>query len=130
MSTGVNQRRQGTLCYWLTYMLLFVTGNLGLRGGNFITTGFSPIITKNSPYGSTVHHAKYGDMRQVYASLPASSLADFIKDDANPVRALIVMVGNPLLAMSGEYRMREVFLKLDLVVSLDIYRGATAELAD
>ena len=40
MSTGVNMGRQGTLAYWLLHMLVFVTGNLGKRGGNLYGQGF------------------------------------------------------------------------------------------
>jgi anaerobic selenocysteine-containing dehydrogenase len=56
--------------------------------------------------------------------------ADFIEMEEDPVRALIVMSGNPLLAVGGEDRVRNAFLKLDLIVSLDYYRNATAEMAD
>ena len=46
--------RQGTLAYWLLQMLVFVTGNLGVRGGNVYSLGFysrSPAAGSAVPEG-------------------------------------------------------------------------------
>ncbi|MEO2182497.1 MAG: molybdopterin-dependent oxidoreductase, partial [bacterium] len=42
MSTGVNMGRQGSLAYWLLFMLSVVTGNLDKPGGNVYSRGFYP----------------------------------------------------------------------------------------
>ena len=57
-------------------------------------------------------------------------MADAIESETEPVRALFVVSGNPILAIGGEERLRRAFDKLELIVSVDLYRGATGELAD
>ena len=40
MSTGVNMGRQGTLAFWLGQMLVLLTGNLDVPGGNVLSVGY------------------------------------------------------------------------------------------
>jgi len=134
MSTGVNMGRQGTLCYWLVQMLSFVTGNLGRRGGNIYPRGFydsAPLGAKQrSEDISNWQDSEFGPLREVGGTLPGNLLPDFIEAGDTPIRALIVIAGNPLLSVGGEERMRESFKQLELIVVIDLYRTATAELAD
>ena len=131
MSTGVNMGRQGTLAYWLLQMLLLVTGNLGRRGGNFYSLGFyerAPAAGSSAPQGFM--ETAFGEVRKpggVGISLPGNLLADYILDDPEPIRALFVSSGNPVLSIAGEERMRKALDSLELLVCVDIYRNATAE---
>jgi hypothetical protein len=52
-----------------------------------------------------------------------------ILDSDEPIRAMIVVAGNPLLSIAGQERLRKAFEQLDLLVVIDIYPSATAELA-
>ena len=129
MSTGVNMGRNGTLAYWLVHMLSFVTGNLDREGGNVLSVGFYP----NAKAGRRVYdggfaESEFGTVRR--GSLPGNLLAEHILDAEQPVRALIVVAGNPLLTIGGEERLREAFESLELVVCIDIYRNATGDHAD
>ncbi|MBD2859612.1 molybdopterin-dependent oxidoreductase [Spongiibacter sp. KMU-158] len=134
MSTGVNMGRQGSLCYWLVQMLSFVTGNLGREGGNIYSRGFYPSTQfgalRNSEGFNPWQQSAQGEFREVAGNLPGNLLADYIHDEQQPIRALIVVGGNPLLSVGGEVRLREAFPKLELLVVIDIYRSATAEYAD
>jgi len=128
MSTGVNMGRQGTLAYWLVHMLAFVTGNLDREGGNLKSDGFYP----NARAGVGVPEQMYGDtewgtLRR--GSLPGNLMADAILDSEDPVRAMVVVAGNPLLSIGGGDRLRKAFEQLELVVVIDLYRNATGELA-
>ncbi|MFZ5756163.1 MAG: molybdopterin-containing oxidoreductase family protein [Pseudomonadota bacterium] len=131
MSTGVNMGRQGTLCYWLLHMLAFVTGNLDRRGGNLYSLGFYPaakagrINLKNVFFNS-----EFGELRVIRGALPGNLLADMIESQTSPVKALVVIAGNPLLSMGGGERLRKAFEKLDLLIVLDMFRNATGECAD
>ena len=62
-------------------------------------------------------------------SLPGTLMADAILDSDEPVRAMIVVAGNPLLSIAGQERLRKAFEQLELLVVIDIYPSATAELA-
>src|SRR3546814_3147930 len=52
ISTGVNQSRQGLLCFWLSEMINFVTGNLGRKGGTHKPDG---LLNHYPPAGGTQH---------------------------------------------------------------------------
>ncbi len=134
MSTGVNMGRQGTLAYWLLQMLVFVTGNLGREGGNFYSMGFyarSTAAGKAVPEGML--ETPFGEVRKpggVGISLPGNLLANYVTDLEEPIRALFVSSGNPVLSIGGETQMREAMESLELLVCVDIYRNATGDYAD
>ncbi len=128
-STGLNMGRQGTLAYWLVQMLSFATGNLDREGGNIKSDSFYP----NARSGAAVVEAGYHDTefgRFRTGSLPANLLSHWILEADEPVRALIVAAGNPLLSIGGEGRLRKAFENLELLVCVDIYRNASGEMAD
>lgn len=126
MSVGVNMGRQGTLGYWLCFMLSIVTNNLGRAGGNLFPRRLI----------NATQHSNEGDqfvneqVPKVFGELPASMLADSIDTLEDPIKALIVIAGNPLLSMGGERRLRDTLTKLDLLIVIDLFKSATAELAD
>ncbi|MDG2334305.1 MAG: molybdopterin-dependent oxidoreductase [Myxococcota bacterium] len=132
MSTGLNMGRQGTIAYWLTQMLVFVTGNLDRRGGNLYSTGFYPDAPRSGRRDSRkdFFESQWGRIRRIRGSLPGNLIADAIHAPEEPMRALFVVSGNPILTIGGESRMREAFKKLELVVTVDLYRNATGQLAD
>jgi anaerobic selenocysteine-containing dehydrogenase len=130
MSTGVNMGRQGTLAYWLLFMLSLVTGNLDRRGGNLYSLGFYPAARAGRVRsGQGLEQTPHGPVRRSRGALPGNLLADMILQDEDPIRALVVVAGNPLLSIGGEARLREAFSKLELLVVVDLYRSATGELA-
>ena len=134
MSTGVNMGRQGTLAYWLVHMLALVTGNLGERGGNFYSLGFyeRAAASGRGAAGEVVESPVGGLMREPGAgiALPGNLMADYIANPADPVKALFVSSGNPVLSIGGEAKMRAALEGLELLVCVDIYRNATGEYAD
>jgi len=137
MSTGVNMGRQGTIAYWLLHMLSFTTGNLDRRGGNLLSLGFYP----NAKAGRRAYEdgfvdTPFGRLRK--GTLPGNLMADYItgakttgaKTKAeSPVRAMIVVAGNPVLSIGGGERLRAALESLELLVTIDLYRNATGELA-
>ncbi len=124
--------RQGTLAYWLVHMLSLVTGNLGVRGGNFYSLG----LYERAPAAGRVTSEEFidtpfGPIRKPGSgiSLPGNLMADYILNPGDPVKALFVSSGNPVLSIGGEARMRDALEGLELMVSIDIYRNAMAEYA-
>jgi anaerobic selenocysteine-containing dehydrogenase len=129
MSTGVNMGRQGTLAYWLLHMLSFVTGNLDRRGGNILSVGFyESAKAGRRAFSQSFVETPYGTLRK--GSLPGNLMPDFILQEEDPVRAMFVVAGNPVLSIGGEGRLREAMEKLEFLVVIDLYRNATAEYAD
>ncbi len=130
-STGLNMGRQGTIAYWLVQMLSFVTGNLDRRGGNLYSYGFYPAAKAGrfDAQREIFFDSKWGKLRKIRGSLPGNLLADEILSGEPRVRALVVLAGNPLLSVGGGERLRKAFEQLDLLVVIDLYRNATAEIA-
>lgn len=126
-STGVNQGRFGTLTFWLQEAINAVSGNLDKRGGSLVG---KPAID----FPDTTKEAKYSriaDTPYITSGIPTGILADEILTPGDgQVKALFVMAGNPIMACANSDRMAEAFDKLDLLVSIDIYRNETANHAD
>jgi formate dehydrogenase len=128
-STGLNMGRQGTLAYWLVHMLAFATGRLDVEGGNLKSDGFYPNAKAGAaPIERMYVDSEFGPVRR--GALPGTLMSHAILDSDQPVKALIVLAGNPVLSIGGEDRLRKAFEQLDLLVCVDIYRNATGELAD
>ena len=129
LSTGVNMGRQGTLAYYLAQMLSLVTGNLDSPGGNILPArGVNPM--QMPPEASAEKSTRWGSYRSARGTPPGSLMADMILDDDDPIRALVVVAGNPALSIGGGARLEAALESLDLLVSIDFYRNATGESAD
>ncbi len=130
MATGINQGRQGTLAYWLLLMMSFVTGNLGRTGGDYYARGFYPNARTATLAPPHPVETGVGVLPEIAGALPGFALGEVIAQQHDPVRALIVLSGNPVLSMPGEAKLREALPGLDLMVHIDLFRNATGEYAD
>jgi anaerobic selenocysteine-containing dehydrogenase len=130
-STGLNMGRQGALAYWLVQMLLLCTGNLDAPGGSYFAARAFPhtpgIVDRTT---ASFQDTKWGPIRRPVGMLPCALLPELIADPDEPLRALIVVAGNPVLTVGGGERLAGAFADLELLVTLDLYRNATGELAD
>lgn len=131
MSTGVNMGRQGTLAYWLLFMLSMVTGNLDRPGGNLYSLGFyAAAKAGKSNVEDPYFESPFGPMRKIRGALPGNMMADMILAEENPIKAMVVISGNPLSSVGDSEKLKEAFRSLELLIVIDIYHSATAELAD
>jgi formate dehydrogenase len=131
VSTGLNMGRQGAVAYWLAQMLVLLTGNLDRVGGNFFAArGFPITPTPVDRTEASFVQTKWGPYRPAVGMMPAALLADLIDDDEEPLRALVVVAGNPALSVGGSARLQDALRSLDLLVTIDLYRNATGQLAD
>ena len=71
-----------------------------------------------------------GLVREIRGNLPGNLMADMILDDPDPIRAMVVISGNPLISVGQSARLQSAFKALDFVVLVDIYPNATSEVAD
>lgn len=131
LSTGVNQGRQGLLSYWLLEMLSLATGNLGKKGGSYAPHGFldnfKPIDLKAQTVETSLGPMTFPNPMG-YTVMPGALMSDFMLN--GDIKALINISGNPLFSIGGEDKLRKAFSQLDLLITLDINKNATAELSD
>lgn len=130
MATGVNQGRQGMISAWLVEMLQFVTGNLGRKGGTYKPNGLTTVCPPITGVNRIETSIGTFEVLQPGMSvpLPANIMAPLIAN--GDIKALFVISGNPLLTVAGETAARDAYENLELLISIDIFRSATGELAD
>ena len=130
MATGVNQGRSGTLCFWLLECINAISGNLDRRGGTLMGEGLFDMAkqVKDDPQMQTSFH-RDDDLPTVSGQQPSGMLADDIL--SGRVRGLIVEASNPLLACRNpDGRLDRALAGLDLLVSVDLLRNETGNLAE
>lgn len=131
-STGVNMGGYGGLAFWLQEAINAVSGNLDRAGGALVSRGVIDFPAFGKRTGTLLRNdrSRVGDHRSVNDAFPGGVLADeILTPGPKQVRALFVTGGNPLITMAGAGRLREAFSKLELLVTLDIYRNETGQLA-
>lgn len=132
-STGVNMGPFGSLAYWLIQGINLLSGNLDRRGGLLVPRGAFDTLRLSSLLGLgrfDEHRTTDGRWHRVAGAFPVAALADEITTEhPDRVRALFVTAGNPVHSVPGG-RLADALPRLDLVVSVDIYRNETAAYAD
>ncbi len=131
-STGLNQGRHGTLAVWLLNAINAVSGNLDRRGGVLVPRGTLnlPLLGRLTGAGHKRHHSRIGNLPSMTDAMPGAVLADEILTPGHgQLRGLFVSAGNPLLSCPNGAKLREAFSKLELLVSIDLFRNETAQLA-
>ena len=131
-STGVNMSGFGSLCTWLIYVLLLVTDNLDRTGGQVLVRSpvdliaLAPGQSRGRDQARTLAHG----WPRIAGAFPSGALADeIVVDNPDRIRALIVSAGNPAHSIPGD-RFHSARSHLELLVSIDLYMGETAALAD
>jgi anaerobic selenocysteine-containing dehydrogenase len=131
-STGVNQGKFGTLAFWLLNVINALSGNLDRHGGMLVSDGLFPLakIAKTLGVGHQRFSSRIGNFPAILDTLPASILPDEITTPGKEqLRALFVTAGNPVLSCGDELRFHESFQKLELLVTIDLFRNETGNLA-
>ncbi len=131
-STGVNMGPAGSLAFWLQEVINAASGNLDRLGGTLVGRGILDMAKHGTKAGLLMRTARsrVGGFQSVNDCFPGGILADeILTPGAGQLKGLFVSGGNPLLSMANAGRLREAFSQLDLLVSIDIQRNATAELA-
>ncbi len=131
-STGVNQGSQGTLACWLLHAVNLVTGNVDRQGGLLIPKAQiqNSQTVKRMSKGVTPIPSRIGGFQPVLGSYPAGILPDEITTKGQgQIRAMFVSAGNPVLSCPSSARMEQALAQLELVVSIDLFRNETGNLA-
>lgn len=134
MATGVNQGRSGSPCFWLLESINAISGNLDRRGGTLLGSGLVDMGEAMKELALT--YDREDGLPTVSGIQPSGMLADDIlgdpnvPDDPRRIRAMIVEASNPLLACSNpDGRLDRAFERLDLLVTIDLFRNEVGSLA-
>jgi anaerobic selenocysteine-containing dehydrogenase len=122
-------------------VLMAITGNLDIKGGNVFTIpvsmGFQdlklydklPRETAEKKIGAD--KVLWSKLSETWPSAHAPSLWEAILDeDPYPVRAMMVMAANPALINANSNVVQAALRKLEFLVVADLFMTPTAELAD
>jgi anaerobic selenocysteine-containing dehydrogenase len=130
---GVLLGAHGTVGWWLTVCLQVVTGGLEAPGGwQSHRNGFD-VARWFSLAGLRGRHpvrrSGCGKFPAIMGTLPASTLADDILDRDEPLRALVVVGGNPAISLPNSARAHRALTSLEYLCVLDLRMSETAEMA-
>ena len=132
-STGVNMGSNGSLAFWLQEVReLRLRQPRPAAAGPWSGNGVIDFAAFGKKTGTLMRERPLPDRRLPLGQrrLPGGILADEILTPGDrQVRALFVTGGNPLITMANAGRLREAFEKLELLVTLDIFRNETGSLA-
>jgi anaerobic selenocysteine-containing dehydrogenase len=124
---GVCQQEFGALGAWLVVALSTLTGNLDREGGSMFTTPAIDLVRLGALLGQKGTFGKYRSavrgLPEFGGELPVACLAEEI--EAGNVRALVTIAGNPVTSAPNGARIARALDKLDVMVSLDIYKNET-----
>ncbi|HEX9258917.1 MAG TPA: molybdopterin-dependent oxidoreductase [Acidimicrobiales bacterium] len=129
--TGVTMNRNANVAEWLVWALAAVTGSLDRPGGVTFNPGSLRRYEDSVPGGRGdlgPRPASRPDLRRlVNGEMPCAALADEIR--AGHVRALLVRMGNPALAIAGQPALRDALAQLDVLVAVEARPTETTALA-
>ncbi len=122
-------------------ILMAITGNLDVKGGNIIIIPISmgmediklydklPQETANKKLGADT--CLYSKISEAWPAAHTPSLWDAIlHGEPYPVKAIVVMASNPRLTCANTNVVEEALKKLDFLAVADLFMTPTAELAD
>ena len=126
----------GTLSSWLVDVVNALAGNLDRPGGALWPRAASgpglepPRKPAPVPYARWRSHVR--GLPEFNGELPVAALAEEIDEapEADRVRALFTLAGNPVLSTPNGARLARALEGLDFMVSIDLYRNETTRFAD
>jgi len=136
--TGPDMAPHGVLTEHLILTLNTICGRFNREGEQVPNAG---VITAPTPRRAEVHEARpaFGHgprsrvrgLGEIIGEMPTAALNDeILLDGEGQVKALICLGGNPMVAFPDQDKTKAAMDKLELLVCVDLYKSATAKLAD
>jgi anaerobic selenocysteine-containing dehydrogenase len=129
---GVLLGPDGTVGYWLTLTLQALLGGLDREGGWRMQRGAFDLPRFFRRFGPRGHDGEHRSRRghpAVLGTLAAATLADDILAERDPLRALVVIGGNPARSLPDTRRAIQALSSLELLISIDLFENDTGALA-
>lgn len=132
VGNGIEQHTNSVQTARAIAILMSISGNLDKPGGNVFH--ISPSIADITLADRLLVLPKAIEKHPLYYRIwfvPGSDMLDtLLTGDPYPIRAMIVMGGDPATSLSDTRRARDALKRLDFIVVHDLFPTAAAELAD
>lgn len=130
---GCSTQVHGTLCQWAIQVLNIVTGNLDAVGGSLATHPALDLL--NGPASRPGSYGRYASRvsgkPEVNGELPVAVMAEeMLTPGEGQIKALVCVVGNPVLSTPNGRQLETALQQLDFMVSMDFYINETSQYAD
>ena len=137
---AVNQSINSTQTSRALAILIGITGNLDVKGGNLFPTRIKGFIPESSyEIGRDMDEKRIGSQEYPLISGPeapwkfvhgALAVEAMLEEKPYPLKSLFCFGGNPVMVMPDARRVWEALKRLELFVVSDFFVTPTAELAD
>lgn len=127
---GAATQKFGTLNAWLIALANIVSGQLDREGGLLFPAPAVDTAATLGPGAIGRRQSRVSGHPDVLGEFPAAAMAEEIETPgAGQLKALFVIAGNPVLSTPNGARLDRALSRLDLMVSIDMYRNATSRRA-
>jgi anaerobic selenocysteine-containing dehydrogenase len=123
----------GTLASWGCDLLNVLTGNLDRPGGVMFPQPAAPItgLFKAPPFDFGRWKSRVSAQPEVRGRIPSSAMAEeMLTPGDGQVRAMILLMTNPLRSAANSCQLERAFAGLDFLVAVDFYINETTRHAD
>ena len=132
---GVLLGPEGTVGYWLTLVLQAALGGLDRPGGWIHQRGAVDVPRMFGALGipgrDLALRSRIGGFPAVMGTLAAATLADdILTEGPDQLRALVVIGGNPAVALPDTPRAHQALAALDTLICVDLFVNDTGTFAD
>src|SRR5262244_3397309 len=118
----------GTLASWGVDLVNVLTGNLDRPGGAMFPMAAAPItgLFKSSPFTFGRWKSRVSGQPEVRGRIPSSAMAEeMLTPGEGQVRAMILLMTNPLRSAANSRQLERAFAGLDFIVAVDFYVNET-----
>src|SRR5882724_1736933 len=123
----------GTLASWGVVLVNILTGNLDRVGGAMFPNAAAPVgaIAKGRPFGFGRWKSRVSGQPETGGMIPSSAMAEeMLTPGEGQVRAMILLMTNPLRSAANSVQLDEAFAGLDFLVAVDFYINETTRHAN
>ncbi len=122
---GTCVQQFGTLASWGCDLVNVLTGNLDRPGGVMFTTPAAPIdaaLPKGKGFEIGRWKSRVSGQPEVEGMIPSSTMAEeMLTTGDGQVRAMILLMTNPVRSAASSQQLEEAFSRLDFLVAIDFY---------
>src|SRR5215470_9902156 len=130
---GTCTQEFGTLSSWAVDLVNVLSGNLDREGGVMFTEAAASraILSRGKPFQFARWRSRVSGRPECGGQIPSSTMAEEILTAGDgQVRAMVLLMTNPLRSAANSSQLAEAFSRLDFVVAIDFYINETTRYAN